>query len=81
MTLLRALAFHPRMPLPEPEVPRQSFAPVYVTILRAHETDASLECRLLLENKKTTVQSECAHKKQKRSEKNKTRHKKKTTKI
>ena len=28
MTLLRALAFHPRMPLPEPEVPRQSFAPV-----------------------------------------------------
>ena len=25
MTLLRALAFHPRMPLPEPEVPRQSF--------------------------------------------------------
>jgi DNA polymerase-3 subunit gamma/tau len=27
MTLLRALAFHPRMPLPEPEVPRQSFAP------------------------------------------------------
>ncbi|WP_213131852.1 DNA polymerase III subunit gamma/tau [Citrobacter sp. FP75] len=28
MTLLRALAFHPRVPLPEPEVPRQSFAPV-----------------------------------------------------
>ncbi|EIY9614340.1 DNA polymerase III subunit gamma/tau [Salmonella enterica subsp. enterica] len=28
MTLLRALAFHPRMPLPEPETPRQSFAPV-----------------------------------------------------
>ncbi|KAI3491772.1 hypothetical protein L1887_43874 [Cichorium endivia] len=28
MTLLRALAFHPRMPLPEPEAPRQSFAPV-----------------------------------------------------
>ncbi|EGO7251505.1 DNA polymerase III subunit gamma/tau [Salmonella enterica] len=27
MTLLRALAFHPRMPLPEPETPRQSFAP------------------------------------------------------
>lgn len=27
MTLLRALAFHPRVPLPEPEVPRQSFAP------------------------------------------------------
>ncbi|MCS1286468.1 DNA polymerase III subunit gamma/tau, partial [Escherichia coli] len=25
MMLLRALAFHPRMPLPEPEVPRQSF--------------------------------------------------------
>lgn len=31
MTLLRALAFHPRMPLPEPEVPRQSFAPVAPT--------------------------------------------------
>ncbi len=31
MTLLRALAFHPRMPLPEPEVPRQSFAPVAQT--------------------------------------------------
>lgn len=31
MTLLRALAFHPRMPLPEPEVPRQSFAPVVPT--------------------------------------------------
>ncbi len=28
MTLLRALAFHPRMPLPEPETPRQSCAPV-----------------------------------------------------
>ncbi|TGC52205.1 DNA polymerase III subunit gamma/tau [Salmonella enterica] len=28
MTLLRALAFHPRMPLPEPDTPRQSFAPV-----------------------------------------------------
>ncbi|MEG1250516.1 MAG: DNA polymerase III subunit gamma/tau, partial [Citrobacter sp.] len=28
MTLLRALAFHPRVPLPEPEVPRQSFTPV-----------------------------------------------------
>ncbi|MBD6100011.1 DNA polymerase III subunit gamma/tau, partial [Salmonella enterica subsp. enterica serovar Enteritidis] len=28
MTLLRALAFHPRMPLPEPETPRLSFAPV-----------------------------------------------------
>ncbi|MEB6380489.1 DNA polymerase III subunit gamma/tau [Leclercia adecarboxylata] len=27
MTLLRALAFHPRMPLPEPEVQPQSFAP------------------------------------------------------
>ncbi|MDM2835302.1 DNA polymerase III subunit gamma/tau [Citrobacter sp. Cpo091] len=31
MTLLRALAFHPRTPLPEPEVPRQSFAPVAPT--------------------------------------------------
>lgn len=31
MTLLRALAFHPRMPLPEPEVPRQSFAPLAPT--------------------------------------------------
>ncbi|HGW6105668.1 TPA: DNA polymerase III subunit gamma/tau [Citrobacter werkmanii] len=31
MTLLRALAFHPRMPLPAPEVPRQSFAPVAPT--------------------------------------------------
>ncbi|MDM2746174.1 DNA polymerase III subunit gamma/tau [Citrobacter sp. Cu231] len=31
MTLLRALAFHPSMPLPEPEVPRQSFAPVAPT--------------------------------------------------
>ncbi len=31
MTLLRALAFHPRAPLPEPEVPRQSFAPVAPT--------------------------------------------------
>ncbi|ENR3174252.1 DNA polymerase III subunit gamma/tau [Salmonella enterica] len=31
MTLLRALAFHPRMPLPEPETPRQSFAPVAST--------------------------------------------------
>ncbi|EBG7454444.1 DNA polymerase III subunit gamma/tau [Salmonella enterica] len=31
MTLLRALAFHPRMPLPEPETPRQSFAPVVMT--------------------------------------------------
>lgn len=31
MTLLRALAFHPRMPLPEPETPRQSFAPVTPT--------------------------------------------------
>ena len=28
MTLLRALAFHPRMPLPEPDRPQQSFAPV-----------------------------------------------------
>lgn len=31
MTLLRALAFHPRMPLSEPETPRQSFAPVAPT--------------------------------------------------
>ncbi|EAM9903760.1 DNA polymerase III subunit gamma/tau [Salmonella enterica] len=31
MTLLRELAFHPRMPLPEPETPRQSFAPVAPT--------------------------------------------------
>lgn len=31
MTLLRALAFHPRKPLPEPEAPRQSFAPVAPT--------------------------------------------------
>ncbi|EAA5204105.1 DNA polymerase III subunit gamma/tau [Salmonella enterica subsp. enterica] len=31
MTLLRALAFHPRTPLPEPETPRQSFAPVAPT--------------------------------------------------
>ncbi|EIM6846896.1 DNA polymerase III subunit gamma/tau [Salmonella enterica] len=31
MTLLRALAFHPRMPLPESETPRQSFAPVVPT--------------------------------------------------
>ncbi|EEH2043383.1 DNA polymerase III subunit gamma/tau [Salmonella enterica] len=31
MTLLRALAFHPRIPLPEPETPRQSFAPVAPT--------------------------------------------------
>lgn len=31
MTLLRALAFHPRMPLPELETPRQSFAPVAPT--------------------------------------------------
>ena len=30
MTLLRALAFHPRMPLPEPETPRQSVAPTAV---------------------------------------------------
>lgn len=27
MTLLRALAFHPRVPMAEPEAPRQSFAP------------------------------------------------------
>ncbi|MDT7486537.1 DNA polymerase III subunit gamma/tau [Citrobacter koseri] len=31
MTLLRALAFHPRMPLSEPERPQQSFAPVAPT--------------------------------------------------
>jgi DNA polymerase-3 subunit gamma/tau len=35
MTLLRALAFHPRMPLPEPEVPQQSFAPVAPTAVLA----------------------------------------------
>ncbi|ECQ2156751.1 DNA polymerase III subunit gamma/tau [Salmonella enterica] len=35
MTLLRALAFHPRMPLPEPETPRQSFAPVAPTAVMA----------------------------------------------
>lgn len=33
MTLLRALAFHPRMPLPELETPRQSFAPVAPTVV------------------------------------------------
>ncbi|MBA7729008.1 DNA polymerase III subunit gamma/tau [Citrobacter freundii] len=33
MTLLRALAFHPRVPLPEPEVPRQSFAPAAPTAI------------------------------------------------
>lgn len=31
MTLLRALAFHPRQPLPEPQVPQQSFAPAAPT--------------------------------------------------
>ena len=31
MTLLRALAFHPRQPLPEPEAPRHAFAPVAPT--------------------------------------------------
>ncbi len=31
MTLLRALAFHPQMPLPEPEGVQQSFAPVAPT--------------------------------------------------
>ncbi|WOZ76450.1 DNA polymerase III subunit gamma/tau [Kosakonia sacchari] len=31
MTLLRALAFHPRMPLAAPEAPQQSFAPVAPT--------------------------------------------------
>ncbi|WP_318369746.1 DNA polymerase III subunit gamma/tau [Enterobacter sp.] len=35
MTLLRALAFHPRMPLPEPEVQLQSFAPVAPTAVLA----------------------------------------------
>ncbi|TKU36812.1 DNA polymerase III subunit gamma/tau [Citrobacter sp. wls718] len=35
MTLLRALAFHPRVPLPEPEVPRQSFAPAAPTAIMA----------------------------------------------
>lgn len=37
MTLLRALAFHPRQPLPEPEVPRQSFAPVAPTAVMRPE--------------------------------------------
>ncbi|WP_336219060.1 DNA polymerase III subunit gamma/tau [Citrobacter amalonaticus] len=37
MTLLRALAFHPRQPLPEPEVPRQSFAPVAPTAVTRPE--------------------------------------------
>lgn len=35
MTLLRALAFHPRVPLPEPEVPRQSFAPAAPGVVMA----------------------------------------------
>ncbi|QLO43823.1 DNA polymerase III subunit gamma/tau [Citrobacter freundii] len=35
MTLLRALAFHPRVPLPEPKVPRQSFAPAAPTAIMA----------------------------------------------
>ncbi|WP_341516601.1 DNA polymerase III subunit gamma/tau [Citrobacter gillenii] len=35
MTLLRTLAFHPRVPLPEPEVPRQSFAPAAPTAIMA----------------------------------------------
>ncbi len=33
MTLLRALAFHPQMPLPEPEGVQQSFAPVAPTAI------------------------------------------------
>ncbi|MDA8477547.1 DNA polymerase III subunit gamma/tau [Citrobacter sp. Awk 4] len=33
MTLLRALAFHPRMPLPEPEVSQPAFAPVAPTAI------------------------------------------------
>lgn len=33
MTLLRALAFHPRMPLPEPEVPQHNFAPQAATAI------------------------------------------------
>ncbi|KAA1050911.1 DNA polymerase III subunit gamma/tau [Pseudocitrobacter sp. 73] len=33
MTLLRALAFHPRMPLPEPEVPQHNFAPQAATAM------------------------------------------------
>ncbi|WP_086871147.1 DNA polymerase III subunit gamma/tau [Kosakonia pseudosacchari] len=35
MTLLRALAFHPRMPLVAPEAPQQSFAPVAPTAVVA----------------------------------------------
>ncbi len=33
MTLLRALAFHPRMPLPEPETPRQSLRPWLTAVM------------------------------------------------
>ncbi|ECI4011759.1 DNA polymerase III subunit gamma/tau [Salmonella enterica subsp. salamae] len=40
MTLLRALAFHPRMPLPEPETPRQSFAPVAPTAVMTPQQSA-----------------------------------------
>ncbi|WP_433636547.1 DNA polymerase III subunit gamma/tau [Kluyvera georgiana] len=32
MTLLRALAFHPNAPLPEPERPQQTFAPAYAPV-------------------------------------------------
>ena len=37
MTLLRALAFHPRMPLPEPSVPVQDFSPVAPTAVLTPE--------------------------------------------
>ncbi|WLI78845.1 DNA polymerase III subunit gamma/tau [Kosakonia sp. H02] len=37
MTLLRALAFHPRAPLPAPEVPQQSFAPVAPTAVMSSQ--------------------------------------------
>lgn len=43
MTLLRALAFHPRMPLPEPEVSQPAFAPVAPTavVIPAQLTQSS----------------------------------------
>jgi DNA polymerase-3 subunit gamma/tau len=34
MTLLRALAFHPNAPLPEPETPPQTFAPVSAPVMQ-----------------------------------------------
>ncbi|WP_312268755.1 DNA polymerase III subunit gamma/tau [Pseudescherichia sp.] len=37
MTLLRALAFHPRLPLPEPSVPAQDFSPVAPTAVLTPE--------------------------------------------